>query len=742
MDLKGAQLRQFFRLTDVINTNEENTNRVLKVPHYQRPYKWGENPDDPENKVAELIRDWEKECPVGSKERYFAGALVTVADPKGAEHQLIDGQQRITTIFLLNYIIFLLSREAIAIGLKAKKTAVTSLYDTLVQSAKYLFTDSSQSYFTITKTNIEQALDSDDPNDLENFILQYCNLLAVSLVFDNEDDRLKDNYTKMHSLLGAISLRLQYSRSLHNDALRQALSKISINADLSTNPTIGVHESSQVPADSLEKTYLNSIDIIFNSFKNLTSKNTTGSGFEFCKKMISILNQFLENIELAVVQTGSPDDAYTLFEVLNDRSLALDDLDLLKNAFYKNFCDQSQLAPPQIDVVINDREDQWGRIFGNNTNSNKTHISYLASCYLTKKHDSNKTDKLRKLINTEYLKKYSPKSYNHIEFEKDFNIIETVKTIASSSFSFRANKLNEAAIAAELSSNTITYKTVHLLLALNLSGVLAGFINFILRYIEDSNSNFDPNKSKIVLDEIVSGKDQSGKDVYKKHSLVHEQATALWKCVMLNETYVEPLKLASNMVAAFHRNSKNSLNVLHGSGSTTSLTSWLNAWKYGKSANADLKLKILFIKLLSIDIDKSTKKLIKGSISKSIANRDSIHLDHLEPQNPGNNSDHYNVGKISRDDDVNALGNMFPLFAKLNSKKLNSPLDEIFGILTKEDKLLDKNHHWFTEETYDLLHKKSNHTISPNNHTVPNKSFFDERRSKIIDRIDEVINLI
>lgn len=41
----------------------------------------------------------------------------------------------------------------------------------------------------------------------------------------------------------------------------------------------------------------------------------------------------LEHIKFCVIITGNENDAYTLFEVLNDRALDIEDLDLIKNLF-------------------------------------------------------------------------------------------------------------------------------------------------------------------------------------------------------------------------------------------------------------------------------------------------------------------------------------------------------------------------------------------------------------------------
>ena len=94
MDLIGAWVVNFYRITDNINSTETQSVKKIKVPHYQRPYSWG-----PEE-VKNLIDDWKEEHERGNDEEYFAGSIVTVKNDDF--HSLVDGQQRFTTIFLAN----------------------------------------------------------------------------------------------------------------------------------------------------------------------------------------------------------------------------------------------------------------------------------------------------------------------------------------------------------------------------------------------------------------------------------------------------------------------------------------------------------------------------------------------------------------------------------------------------------------------------------------------------------------
>lgn len=71
------------------------------IPEYQRPYAWTDE------QVETLFEDlWEFTATSGGTERegsYFLGSVVSYENENG-EQEIIDGQQRITSLFLLRCI--------------------------------------------------------------------------------------------------------------------------------------------------------------------------------------------------------------------------------------------------------------------------------------------------------------------------------------------------------------------------------------------------------------------------------------------------------------------------------------------------------------------------------------------------------------------------------------------------------------------------------------------------------------
>ena len=113
MDLKGAFIRNIYAIC-LNEGSGKKTELNVNIPHYQRPYKWGED------QIKHLFSDYLKNR-ITSEEssEYFLGSLVTVKKHDKDCHDIIDGQQRVTTVFLLNYLKFLIHKYDLIFHLKS-----------------------------------------------------------------------------------------------------------------------------------------------------------------------------------------------------------------------------------------------------------------------------------------------------------------------------------------------------------------------------------------------------------------------------------------------------------------------------------------------------------------------------------------------------------------------------------------------------------------------------------------------
>lgn len=72
----------------------------LVIPDYQRAYTWDTS------KVEELLSDWEEYLTKNPKQTYYMGTVLLFNNSEKDNYQIIDGQQRLTTLALLYHQIY------------------------------------------------------------------------------------------------------------------------------------------------------------------------------------------------------------------------------------------------------------------------------------------------------------------------------------------------------------------------------------------------------------------------------------------------------------------------------------------------------------------------------------------------------------------------------------------------------------------------------------------------------------
>lgn len=65
------------------------------IPEYQRPYSWDEE------QAIQLLEDLTEAIDRGGDDPYFLGSLVLIKDPDEARADVVDGQQRLTTLTIM-----------------------------------------------------------------------------------------------------------------------------------------------------------------------------------------------------------------------------------------------------------------------------------------------------------------------------------------------------------------------------------------------------------------------------------------------------------------------------------------------------------------------------------------------------------------------------------------------------------------------------------------------------------------
>lgn len=167
MNLGGVSLKNFYELCGDPKETGKISNFRVSIPLYQRPYKWGEIAcnEKEDSLITKLIEDFKE----NNNSKYFAGTILSVDNSVDKDFiDLIDGQQRVTTIFLINYINFLLLRIYVRklINEKMMVTVIKKL-EGLDKSLKNIFTDESCSINELIEfiTSKEGEIDQEEVRD-------------------------------------------------------------------------------------------------------------------------------------------------------------------------------------------------------------------------------------------------------------------------------------------------------------------------------------------------------------------------------------------------------------------------------------------------------------------------------------------------------------------------------------------------------------------------------------------------
>ena len=91
-------MRNTFEANDVVLGNLFSDDYVFTMPVYQRPYSWTTE------ETGELLTDLLGAMDAGEAQEpdpYFLGSIVLISRPNSSMHEVIDGQQRLTTLTIL-----------------------------------------------------------------------------------------------------------------------------------------------------------------------------------------------------------------------------------------------------------------------------------------------------------------------------------------------------------------------------------------------------------------------------------------------------------------------------------------------------------------------------------------------------------------------------------------------------------------------------------------------------------------
>lgn len=121
----------------------------------------------------------------------------------------------------------------------------------------------------------------------------------------------------MYEKIKTESLNLHYDRSSFNHSLSKVLSQFYINFGDTLELKFDNLDYSSLTEN--EKVYADALKTILTTFQ----KEFQNNGEDIYKYIYSLhekIHNFLKEVSVCVIQTMNTDDAYTLFEVMNDRA--------------------------------------------------------------------------------------------------------------------------------------------------------------------------------------------------------------------------------------------------------------------------------------------------------------------------------------------------------------------------------------------------------------------------------------
>lgn len=661
-----------------------NKDRLINIPAYQRPYRWKTD------NIIRLFQDYDD-----NSSEYFLGSAVAVEKEKDGmiEFDVVDGQQRLTTLFLLNYIRYLLRREYTLDKLAKPFQLKASEYCSKLRDSYVNMVGKNAKPFDAILSKIEE-LNEDEKMEQQERVDQlldcYKTQLCIAEVKGTPQETLEERLKKSHEFLDSEQLCLKYSRPRYDAVLKSALCTVYLkNTPETTNYELGTIINNEDPFLS---NYIDALNVILDEIWK-RAKLRVGDGkatlMDICEKAIQIADEIITNMSLCVVLTEDENDANKLFEVLNDRALEVEDLELIKNHFYKEYCTKSSDDDDEKDKRITELDELWAdKIFeGNRVFINRL-ISYLTAVFLTcDKELAYKDDaKLKDAIEKGYSSKiYSKdaKQYTFKDILTDFNTYYAVKLILDAC-GVKAQRLNEVSLSAEQSDNSITYKAIHLLNALKYHAVIPAITNVIISSYASKHSMSDPNFEKD-FKEYIKGIIEDKNHSNPEYIRIHQCAYMLWVAAIKGKDYEIARSIAKRVI---EKNghvgvSSDSMDFLGDEIRQLDLQmeNWLSTWTY--SSNKAFSVKILLLNLLISQRLTGTYNSANAEIKVNAAlsyklDASKLQLDHLEANiiPEGATIGYYSSSDIDkRQKDVNGyLGNFMILDAADNNQKNNVPL--------------------------------------------------------------------
>lgn len=730
----------------------------VRVNFYQRPYRWTAR------KVTDLFEDYKENrvYSAGNNFEYFLGAVVFVDERNEVEkssgktwkYQVVDGQQRFTTLFLFNFIKYMLLIRKVDEA--ARINSSTDFIEGLqaIEDCYAGFIGSNNvSVIRAANSALRGAFDTAnrnripiDNNDLNQWRDQVGWIVNPDISLPTYYDDCK---TAMRTFLQNETMSIYYENNNFNQGLKDALSDIVIkfsdasDAALCEDPIDDYDESDDT---RVEFPYVDRAYGIFDQVKRFYGElnPNTQSSYDKLSGYIKIIDEMLQNIKLCMIVTSNEDDAYKLFETLNDRSEAVNDLELLKDYFFKTYTETSGDSQAQINANIAALDDRWRTVFFSYEDLEPEIFEYM-TVFFTGDTNKNTNERKRKLIKG-YLAKYTRTGarYTSDVIKRDFEYMEFIREILlkihrMDNTNHCKSKREDPQLSLYIENDPSASVVKRALgLAMNVPyPVVVGSVICDIIHNYESNARSNSVSFSQYIQDVFS--ENACKQLYPG---LWKDAALLWKVAILSKNYVSP-KLFSDKLAqrcnvdqiSNSRVVSNQLimfdpNEYDESDLKNEFDEWINEWKF-QDGYGKIKIKNLFMHMfLRYDRDAQTDELVLNQhILRTYANDAIVQdLDHMDAKTVnrqgGNEVKYFHYDLSDRTDFTNSLGNMIPLPVAINRGKHNTPMFETIQSFPT-DNLVG----WIFDLATDEFN--ANNTVI-NGFSIPTEAFFTTRKDRLV----------
>ena len=741
MNLEKSKIES---IGDIIKNGAKDPRRlVLDVTFYQRPYRWKTE------MIDKLFSDYieNRELAASDKEdkekakQYFLGAIVLVEkknDQNIVEYEVVDGQQRLTTIYLMNYIKFCLLRCRIDEMIRFNPSNIKQEIEMMIACYSSFVGKKNASKMNTMKDKVYDNIDKHgkaawEEADIDRITKLFRKAVGLPVKKDlsDLDAYYADCVLANKKFLEKEQFCINYSYEEYTESLRDALNSLAIIFSKDINP-----DWHMIPYDDEEEwPFTNRAIDILEQLSDYGQKNgKTSDAEELIRFYIDMLDELINKLNVCEIITTKADDAYKLFETLNDRSEGVSDLELMKDYFYKYYVKKSCDSKRTINAELKKLDKLWVESLNKYEKEERFWVAYCSTVFITGNTDIKKNDSLTKSID-EYLNTHCEiAKYGATDIESDFNVFklvaDTIEEVCRGSF------INIAFKTENDPKASIVKRTLALLLQLDYKAIGASVVCDIIY-------NYLVNRSSIKFDVYLNEIFDEGSCI-KKYNTLWEEANVIWKTTILSEDYTFPKTFADVIIR--NRN-KNNISV----GSTLAVCvaitatqqkelknrfeDWASTWTYRKNVKEKQKIKLLFFHLMLkysyVTLSTSTfdqlvyNKTTTVTFQSKVLTQD---LDHIEGEKPhtGREEEFYKYDDKTRLNEINSIANMMILDRTNNAKKQNPPMTEGIDFYK-----MNCTPHWLINELEKIF--GLNNTKNSCGYIVPTARFFDIRTSRLLE---------